>query len=204
MSSHHIVRDEQEPALYIHAADNFLLAALGDLLEWSPTVICSEEALQKVVDYGTKVDAIPHMPESTDLDAILRSQAPIRVMPFDPGKIAELFDVLASENYKGLNIATTKGKHEELLADVSSYRGPMDCTVYTPAHRIVRIRHAPFQKWLAVGHYAILGQGQTFDTRGFDADVSSDHSPQIAMEKSTAGLVRIDCSEPPFWFIEEL
>ncbi|RZK41505.1 MAG: thiamine pyrophosphokinase, partial [Pedobacter sp.] len=39
MSSHHIVREKQEPALYIHQLGNFDEEKLGQLLEWSPTVL---------------------------------------------------------------------------------------------------------------------------------------------------------------------
>jgi hypothetical protein len=40
MSSHHFVRDQQEPALLILALEAFTYDSLGELLEWVPTVIC--------------------------------------------------------------------------------------------------------------------------------------------------------------------
>ena len=75
MSSHHIIRDEQEPALYIHAADNFTLEAMGDLLEWSPTVLVSPAALKKVVDFGMKVDAVPGTSFSPEQEELLKAPA---------------------------------------------------------------------------------------------------------------------------------
>jgi hypothetical protein len=39
MSSHHIVKEKQEPALYIHHFGNFDEEYLGQLLEWSPTLL---------------------------------------------------------------------------------------------------------------------------------------------------------------------
>ena len=42
MSSHHIVREKQEPALLVLGLNNFSTELLGQLLEWNPTVITTE------------------------------------------------------------------------------------------------------------------------------------------------------------------
>lgn len=58
MSSHHIVRDDQEPALIIAnglACNNELL---GQLLEWSPLVIVLDAAIERVLELGIKVDVL--------------------------------------------------------------------------------------------------------------------------------------------------
>ncbi|MFD2144372.1 hypothetical protein [Mucilaginibacter antarcticus] len=39
MSSHHIVREKQEPALLVLGLDGFDEEQLGQLLEWSPTLM---------------------------------------------------------------------------------------------------------------------------------------------------------------------
>ena len=49
MSSHHIVKEKQEPALYIHQLGDFNEEFLGQLLEWSPTVIVAAGEYEKVV-----------------------------------------------------------------------------------------------------------------------------------------------------------
>ena len=56
MSSHHIVREKQEPALLVLGLDNFPDELLGQLLEWSPTVITTSQTAEKLVVNGTKID----------------------------------------------------------------------------------------------------------------------------------------------------
>jgi hypothetical protein len=58
MSSHHIVREKQEPALYIHDLGAFDEEYLGQILEWSPTLIVNGESYEKVISMGLKVDVI--------------------------------------------------------------------------------------------------------------------------------------------------
>lgn len=56
MSSHHIVRDFQEPALIVADGESCSLTLLHQLLEWSPVVVVLDEAFLKVASLGIKVD----------------------------------------------------------------------------------------------------------------------------------------------------
>src|ERR1700753_1302235 len=58
MSSHHIVREKQEPALLVLGLDTFSDELLGQLLEWSPTVIVTEETAEIINANGIKIDLI--------------------------------------------------------------------------------------------------------------------------------------------------
>lgn len=58
MSSHHIIREKQEPALLILSIDHFDEEYLGQLLEWSPTVIVKETIYEHIVPLGIKIDLI--------------------------------------------------------------------------------------------------------------------------------------------------
>lgn len=58
MSSHHIVKDKQEPALLIANGEACTYELLGQLLEWSPTVIVLDGAANRVMDLGVKMDII--------------------------------------------------------------------------------------------------------------------------------------------------
>lgn len=58
MSSHHIVRENQEPALIIedlHCIADFFLS---QLLEWNPTIICGTGSLSSLRDKGIKIDVV--------------------------------------------------------------------------------------------------------------------------------------------------
>ena len=58
MSSHHIVKEKQEPALYIDELGNFNEELLGQLLEWSPTLLVNGENYDKIFSLGLKVDVL--------------------------------------------------------------------------------------------------------------------------------------------------
>ena len=56
MSSHHVVREKQEPALLVLGLDGFDDELLGQLLEWSPTVITTQQIAERLNAYGIKID----------------------------------------------------------------------------------------------------------------------------------------------------
>lgn len=58
MSSHHIVRDDQEPALIIANGASCSFDLLGQLLEWSPIVVVLDNAIDRVLQLDIKVDVL--------------------------------------------------------------------------------------------------------------------------------------------------
>ena len=58
MSSHHIVRDDQEPALIIANGASCNNELLGQLLEWSPLIIVLDSAIERVIELNIKVDVL--------------------------------------------------------------------------------------------------------------------------------------------------
>ena len=50
MSSHHIVRDDQEPALIIANGEACSMNLLHQLLEWSPLVVVLDSAIDRVIE----------------------------------------------------------------------------------------------------------------------------------------------------------
>lgn len=56
MSSHHIVRDNQEAALLIADGEACSVALMEELLEWSPFVLVLDGALKRVLEWNIKVD----------------------------------------------------------------------------------------------------------------------------------------------------
>ena len=56
MSSHHIVRDDQEPALIIANGASCNNELLGQLLEWSPLVVVLDSAIERVINLNINHD----------------------------------------------------------------------------------------------------------------------------------------------------
>ena len=57
MSSHHIVRDDQEPALIIANGMECSESLLNQLMEWSPFVLVLDGAIHRVLEKQIKFDA---------------------------------------------------------------------------------------------------------------------------------------------------
>jgi thiamine pyrophosphokinase len=81
MSSHHIVREDQEPALLIADAHAISFEIIQELLEWSPTVLVVEKALQEVLTWGIKIDVViapvGNIPQLTEA---LHDQFPLKLI----------------------------------------------------------------------------------------------------------------------------
>jgi thiamine pyrophosphokinase len=57
MSSHHIVRDDQEPALIIANGMECSFELMNQLMEWSPFVLVLDGAIKRVLEMNIKFDA---------------------------------------------------------------------------------------------------------------------------------------------------
>ena len=81
MSSHHIVRDDQEPALIIANGAACSEELLGQLLEWSPLVIVLDSAIERVLELGIKVDVLlGDFDRGFDVNHYKESQYPIEII----------------------------------------------------------------------------------------------------------------------------
>jgi thiamine pyrophosphokinase len=101
MSSHHIVREKQEPALLVFGLNNFTDDELGQLLEWSPTLIATPPVAEQLYIYGIKIDYV-----ITDNAADIE-QSDVKSIP--AGKFSELtaaFEFLIANGYPAVNIVT--------------------------------------------------------------------------------------------------
>lgn len=58
MSSHHIIKEKQEPALMIANGLSCNDEIMGQLLEWSPYILVLDGALDRVLMKGIKVDSV--------------------------------------------------------------------------------------------------------------------------------------------------
>ncbi len=82
MSSHHFVKEGQEPALFI--LDAFSFSHVEPLLEWAPFVMVLDAALDKVLSWGIRIDAVL-VQENSDMQLIqdkTMAQSPIEIFSY--------------------------------------------------------------------------------------------------------------------------
>jgi len=81
MSSHHTIRENQEPAVCLLDAKAISIHILQDVLEWSPLLICSASCLPWVLSHDLKVDAVIAPKEKHEaLLALLAHQQPVSLI----------------------------------------------------------------------------------------------------------------------------
>jgi hypothetical protein len=147
MSSHHIVKEKQEPALYIDELGNFNEEYLGQLLEWSPTLLVNGANYDKILSLGLKVDVLVNGTAELDVQENTKSiQGPV-----DALMVA--VNYLFEEKYPAVNVITDK-------FDLEKYAGFSDkinLVVFTAKAKFYTIKTG-FSVWKPAGtEFNILG-----------------------------------------------
>ncbi|RYY13856.1 MAG: thiamine pyrophosphokinase [Chitinophagaceae bacterium] len=97
MSSHHIVRAKQEPALILISLRKIDEDLLGQLLEWSPTILVYHDVYEEVDSLGIKID---HVVGETGLVM----QGNTTILPTGDNELLAFLDHLVDEGYPAVNI----------------------------------------------------------------------------------------------------
>lgn len=117
MSSHHIVRDDQEPALIIANGASCDKELLGQLLEWSPLVVVLDSAIERVIDLNIKVDVIlGDFDRGFNPHEFIQSQHPIEIIRTpDQSKtdLEKAFDYLIQRKIPAVNVIWATGRRAD-------------------------------------------------------------------------------------------
>ncbi|MBB6110478.1 hypothetical protein [Mucilaginibacter lappiensis] len=141
MSSHHIVREKQEPALLVLGLDDFPEELLGQLLEWSPTVITTPHTAEKLNMLGIKVDWVIGNGEE---DMV---QSDVKLMsPGNNTLAVTALNYLIANHYPAVNVITDEPAFDDLL----NYAGKIDLVIFQGLQKIYAISSG-FSKWKPAG-----------------------------------------------------
>ena len=213
MSSHHIVRDEQEPALIIGDAYALPWEELGQLLEWSPTVICSHRALEGLQHLGIKVDVVVVTEaEFADLLPLLEWHYPVQVLRVEVPAlsvrafVAKGLHYLQAKGYGAANLVVPEGV-TFLLEGLPGAALGMDVVVFNGQYRAVRVKGGVFEKWYAANQrlgVACAGAGACFTSRNLVPALQGQGGGPAEQLRVPAGggLVQLQCSASVFWVLE--
>ncbi|NGM65612.1 thiamine diphosphokinase [Sphingobacterium sp. SGR-19] len=139
MSSHHIIRENQEPALIVASYEALDEEYIGQLLEWSPTVIANDDTVDFFLAADIKVDIVFSTKES------VYEQEKIKTFSITKGFIPDALDYLIYHNHKAINIVCD-APDEALKA----YCAAINIVVLSHGMRYVYIRHR-YEKWKEAG-----------------------------------------------------
>lgn len=140
MSSHHIVRENQEPALFVVDPHNIDAEYLGQLLEWNPTIITLAQHYEVLASWGIKVDVLlvdGHV--ATDMEEHLLA------ISYSEDYYSALFSYLASKKNYTLNIIVDQFEKADFLAYLPTF------TINFISNGFKYVLLQQYEKWLPAG-----------------------------------------------------
>lgn len=158
MSSHHIVRDDQEPALIIANGAACSQELLGQLLEWSPYIIVLDSAMQRVTELGIKVDVLlGDFDDNFNPEKYKDMQYPLEIVHTpDQNKtdLEKAFDYLIEKGFPAVNVVWATGKRADHtitnITNIVRYRNKLKIVILDD-HSKVFLLPQKFEKWYTAG-----------------------------------------------------
>ena len=154
MSSHHIVRDDQEPALIIANGASCSFELLGQLLEWSPIVVVLDNAIERVLQLDIKVDVLlGDFDGDFNPDIYKEKQYPLEIVTTpnqDKTDLEKAFDYLIDKGHKAVNVVWATGKRADHtitnITNIVSYRNKLKIVILDDHSKIFLLPNR-FEKW---------------------------------------------------------
>ena len=154
MSSHHIVRDDQEPALIIANGASCSFDLLGQLLEWSPIVVVLDNAIDRVLQLDIKVDVLlGDFDNDFDPEIYKEKQYPLEIVHTpnqDKTDLEKALDYLIEKGHKAVNIVWATGKRADHtltnITNIVSYRNKIKIVMLDDHSKIFLLPNK-FEKW---------------------------------------------------------
>ncbi len=193
MSSHHFVKENQEPALLILNTEAIPFEKLQELLEWSPTVIVNESSLEKAVGWGIKIDVVLAPTERIQsLTQALQHQTPFQFISFkDEGEIiTNAIEFLKSGHQKAVNVLANSWDDFEKLQITN-----LDFELFFEGKRWSLAKDGRFRKWYE--------QDVQLYVHPNTVQFSSKTGTSKSLRTENNGMVQLE-SSIPFWLGEEV
>lgn len=148
MSSHHIVRENQEPALIVVSYDALDEENMGQLLEWSPTIIANEDTIDFFLAADIKVDVVFGAKEEA------YQQEQIKNFPIKKKFIPDALDYLIQHNHKAVNIVC-----DVLEEALEAYCALINIVVLSRGKRYVYVNQY-YEKWKETGAHIFVPENR--------------------------------------------
>lgn len=154
MSSHHIVRDDQEPALIIANGASCSFELLGQLLEWSPIVVVLDSAIERVLQLDIKVDVLlGDFDGDFNPEIYKEKQYPLEIVHTpnqDKTDLEKALDYLIEKGHLAVNIVWATGKRADHtitnITNIIRYRNKLKIVILDDHSKIFLLPNK-FEKW---------------------------------------------------------
>lgn len=180
MSSHHVVRDNQEPALVLYDVRYEDYPLVMNLMEWSPFVVLHENAFEEVKNWGIKIDLLVAEISTQEMETFFEVQRPFESIV---GNLNNILERLQSKHHRMINFV---GNFDL----ISSHTSDFELVCFENGFQYTHY-DASFSKW--------LNKDETIEVIGSPPFVAKNLSEGKVFAD---GLVEIEASNR-FWVKEK-
>ena len=155
MSSHHFVKEQQEPAVFILGVEGISFDTVAPLLEWSPTLLVAQEAVEVVLSWGIKIDSIlASQAFQNENGHLLEEQYPLRFLTVSSlSALDEGVHYLLASQHKGVHlVGFNHQKHLQLEEKIFD----LDLTLLDGDWKYYPIKGGKFSKWFVAAEIRLL------------------------------------------------
>lgn len=158
MSSHHIVKDKQEPALIIANGQECSDELLGQLLEWNPFVVVLDNAIYRVMHKGIKPDLwMGDFDKGHDFEDIREKLYPLEIVHTpnqDKTDLEKAVDLLVERGFPAVNIVWATGRRADHtitnITNLVRHKEKIKAVMFDDYSKIFPLP-ANFEKWYPAG-----------------------------------------------------
>ena len=194
MSSHHFVKEGQEPALFILETISF--HRIEPLLEWVPLIMVSDDVLEAILPWGIKIDVVlQHQYPMDKIEAWVSDQYPLQILPCETGTVITTgLEFLSRNSFTAVNIIG--GLTPETARAAEDFGHSVQVGMYNDIEKWSFVSQRKFEKWMPAGAKISVRftPGSAVQTENI---IKTEENWEIA----DAGLVKVQ-SSAPFWFGE--
>lgn len=146
MSSHHFVKEQQEPALIILDTEGIGFDAVAPLLEWVPTVLVAQKEVFTVISWGIKIDLIlAEMDFQQQHYHLLEEQYPVKFLGVSNEDFLEAgIQYLIATKHSAVNII---GFDHQKVFELEPKLGILDLVIWDGLTRYFPVKNGEFKKW---------------------------------------------------------
>lgn len=202
MSSHHIIRDDQEPALCLLGVVEEDFDLIRELLAWSPRVVVATQSLTLVKSWEIKIDVLFAPSDSIQmLEKQLAYQTPVNILPMSSSFLEDVFCYAMQNSWAAMNFVVPKVMVKDVLLMAEKHADALSIVLFGGGFKVFRVKNGVFKKWVIKGTCFSLPllQHENFDSFSI---VGLEYAGQGVWVKNSDGMVEMHAPKEP-WLMEE-
>ncbi|MCC5937697.1 MAG: thiamine pyrophosphokinase [Lunatimonas sp.] len=197
MSSHHFVRENQEPALFILRLESLHTEVIGELLEWVPTVVATQEVAEKLASHGIKIDAVvAELPLAIPLNELVDAQFPLTLVDREGrSPLVAGLEFMIRAGQKAVNLIGLDHREAFLL---EPYLEQLDLVLFDGPLRYFPVKDPSFKKWVPGGSIQLHGRENSFVEVSTEQESTVHQIRHATFLEVEEGTIRLQSTEL-FW-----